>query len=458
MLQLQIPSEQQNKQAVQLTDGRTTIGSRAGNDIQLDDDSISAYHAEIVQGVNGEFYVTDCYSSHGTFLNGEQVKGKMRIVEGDELRFGDQVCVLNTTDADSDSGLGMGELLMQKAPASKMKAKADTATNKSAHAMPPSLDIKDKDLNQLSNELESNREAEVKPAQPEADAALTLENKRLIAALESTEAEKADMVFELAEMRRNLDEARRDLAKAEKAETTVNQSDANTSKKADVEKQIEDLQNELVDLWSSKSSITQETAKLAAEKEKLDKETTAVREELAEAKKNVAKLKKTESELKTSIGSFKKGSISRKNSYTNEWDNLPISEETERRMCGEIVNRMDLIDDLLASQNPKLLLAPGIKQHILEIRESFVDLLLDHSVQIFEVNPGNRLNTDDRNKVQLIDIEALEDGKLKRKALKQVAEQETDQSATVLETLRPGYVYENGEVTRVLKKANVVVI
>ncbi len=49
------------------------IGRSPGVDIQIDDDSVSRVHAELIATPSGSYYLTDCASSGGTYVarNGE---------------------------------------------------------------------------------------------------------------------------------------------------------------------------------------------------------------------------------------------------------------------------------------------------------------------------------------------------------------------------------------------------
>ena len=49
------------------------IGRGSGVDIQIDDDSVSRVHAELIATPSGAYYLTDCVSSGGSYVarNGE---------------------------------------------------------------------------------------------------------------------------------------------------------------------------------------------------------------------------------------------------------------------------------------------------------------------------------------------------------------------------------------------------
>ena len=66
---------------------KLTVGRLAGNDVALDEGSVSSRHAELVVQ-DGGVILRDLDSTNGTFLNGEQVTGEHPLNEGDEIYFG----------------------------------------------------------------------------------------------------------------------------------------------------------------------------------------------------------------------------------------------------------------------------------------------------------------------------------------------------------------------------------
>lgn len=63
----------------------TVVGREADSDIQIDDRQVSRRHAEITQTVEG-YTLRDLGSKNGTFLNGEPVTQKPRLIRnGDEV-------------------------------------------------------------------------------------------------------------------------------------------------------------------------------------------------------------------------------------------------------------------------------------------------------------------------------------------------------------------------------------
>ncbi|GER85104.1 MAG: FHA domain-containing protein [Thermogemmatispora sp.] len=74
-------------QRLALTRAFVRLGRGEENDIWLDDDLASRYHAELIWD-NGLVYVTDCHSLNGVFLNGQRVSGSAPVHSGDILEIG----------------------------------------------------------------------------------------------------------------------------------------------------------------------------------------------------------------------------------------------------------------------------------------------------------------------------------------------------------------------------------
>lgn len=62
------------------------IGSGADNDLVLEGPGVAAKHAQIRQE-NGHYYLSDCHSEGGTFVNGERISGNFQLRDGDKLRI-----------------------------------------------------------------------------------------------------------------------------------------------------------------------------------------------------------------------------------------------------------------------------------------------------------------------------------------------------------------------------------
>ena len=67
---------------------RTRIGRSPGNDIIVDNPTISRRHAEILLR-DGSAVVRDLKSANGTMVNGRRIAGEEPLQEGDTVTFGD---------------------------------------------------------------------------------------------------------------------------------------------------------------------------------------------------------------------------------------------------------------------------------------------------------------------------------------------------------------------------------
>lgn len=64
-----------------------SIGREEDNDIWLDDETSSRYHAELVWD-SGQVYITDCDSLNGVLLNGRRIRGTLVVKNGDLVEIG----------------------------------------------------------------------------------------------------------------------------------------------------------------------------------------------------------------------------------------------------------------------------------------------------------------------------------------------------------------------------------
>lgn len=76
---------------VPLTVGEVSLGRVTGNDIVLDDPSISSHHARIVRSDDDEVVLEDLGSTNGTTVNGRPVDS-VRLRRGDRIVFGEVEC------------------------------------------------------------------------------------------------------------------------------------------------------------------------------------------------------------------------------------------------------------------------------------------------------------------------------------------------------------------------------
>jgi diguanylate cyclase (GGDEF)-like protein len=76
-----------NAGAVLAVEGDELVLGRGAPGLSLEDRSLSRRHARVFRGKDG-FYVQDLESKNGSFLNGERIRGKNRLRDGDRLQIG----------------------------------------------------------------------------------------------------------------------------------------------------------------------------------------------------------------------------------------------------------------------------------------------------------------------------------------------------------------------------------
>jgi len=76
------------------TDVRLTVGRNSGADVALTwDDEASRLHALLERVTQDWTLVDDGLSRNGSWVNGERLSGRRRLVDGDRLRFGDTLII-----------------------------------------------------------------------------------------------------------------------------------------------------------------------------------------------------------------------------------------------------------------------------------------------------------------------------------------------------------------------------
>ena len=81
-------------------DGRVVVGRGTGIDVGMDwDGDVSRVHAELERLGGCWTIADDGLSRNGTFLNGERVRGRRRLVHLDRLRFGTTIVIYMSPNA-----------------------------------------------------------------------------------------------------------------------------------------------------------------------------------------------------------------------------------------------------------------------------------------------------------------------------------------------------------------------
>ena len=87
-LNLQRTQKSGKTEDFELKDDRITIGRDPKNKITVNKTYVSSRHAILTRNDEGEFFIEDCESRNGTFLNKVRIDTrKQKISVGDEIRF-----------------------------------------------------------------------------------------------------------------------------------------------------------------------------------------------------------------------------------------------------------------------------------------------------------------------------------------------------------------------------------
>jgi len=71
------------------------VGRKTENDLVIGDARVSREHAQLIEEA-GDYFVVDNQSKHGTYVNGQRIEGRRKLVRNDRLEFGvrDEVYVV----------------------------------------------------------------------------------------------------------------------------------------------------------------------------------------------------------------------------------------------------------------------------------------------------------------------------------------------------------------------------
>lgn len=94
MLNLIITNAPDKGRVFELTEDRTHLIGRVGGAITLPDRSVSRIHAELTPQ-NGRWYINDAGSTNGTFVNGRRLASPTAMRDGDQIRVGRTVFVVD---------------------------------------------------------------------------------------------------------------------------------------------------------------------------------------------------------------------------------------------------------------------------------------------------------------------------------------------------------------------------
>jgi pSer/pThr/pTyr-binding forkhead associated (FHA) protein len=84
---------------------QASVGRRPSSDLVLDwDDQVSRIHAQLERVEEDWTIVDDGLSRNGTFINGERLSGRRRLVDGDTMRFGSTTVTFRSPEEEDQAG------------------------------------------------------------------------------------------------------------------------------------------------------------------------------------------------------------------------------------------------------------------------------------------------------------------------------------------------------------------
>lgn len=250
-----------------------------------------------------------------------------------------------------------------------------------------------------------------------------------------------------------------------------------TSRKEIVESEFHSLKSELKtfrtrheDLETRKDRLLAECREFEAAIAEAKREFGTLRERCVEsqhreeklagvidsAEKRIQSLKKLEREMEEAVERKRRENlVSRNGVFAGETGERPTrngtasSEEFYRKLIG----KLDLLDDL-TKRYENTWRYPKVAAELVLLKTGFLDLLSDHSVRAFDLEPGTLLSAGERKMIKLVPLPANEATKVQGNG---GPPGENGRASKVLATVRPGYVYRDGLKDIVIRKAEVTV-
>ena len=98
-----------------LLEDESVIGRGDGNAVAVPDASVSSKHARVLRS-GGAFFIEDLGSRNGTFVNGEPVKEKRPLADGDVVRCGKILFTFNIASETRAKDTTQPEMEIPRAP------------------------------------------------------------------------------------------------------------------------------------------------------------------------------------------------------------------------------------------------------------------------------------------------------------------------------------------------------
>lgn len=191
---------------------------------------------------------------------------------------------------------------------------------------------------------------------------------------------------------------------------------------------------------------------------------------ISTAEKRVNALKHLETELEQTLQRRREeNGLSRKEVFKEMPENISnanfaaVGNVAEEAFCRKLVSKLDLLDDLTIRYHNKWRY-PKVSEQLTILKESFLDLLKDHSVTSFSLAPGTAISMEDRKRIKLIPSSDVRRKRAASESRVAVGAGVNGNGSTegggqtrVVETLRSGYLYRSGGKEVIIRKAEVMV-
>lgn len=171
-------------------------------------------------------------------------------------------------------------------------------------------------------------------------------------------------------------------------------------------------------------------------------------ETIAAAERRIQSLRKLETEIENAVERKRQHQLLSRGDVFSDSVEPPKADGgvPDEEFFRKLIARLDLIDDLAKRYDNKWLY-PRVAEQLGVLKRGFVDFLQDHSVRQFDLQPGTVLSLAERKRIKLVSNGAA------RKSENGAA----DHPSCVVETIRPGYILQNGNRDVIIRKAEVVV-
>lgn len=90
---------------IEVPEGGLTMGRSEENDVVLEDDGVSRFHARLLYD-NGSLWLQDAGSRNGVFVNDVRITGHQALRVGDEIRVAEHSFTVQWAEPDEESVVG----------------------------------------------------------------------------------------------------------------------------------------------------------------------------------------------------------------------------------------------------------------------------------------------------------------------------------------------------------------